>query len=58
MYDKKMLKVKGRVHPKMKTHSLSTHLHVDKKSNEVHSLTKHFWSFTIKQNVTEFTLNN
>ena len=41
----------------MEIHSLST-LHVGKKPDEVHSQTKHFRSFTIKQNIREFYLNN
>ena len=40
---------KGKVHPKMKFQSLSTHSHTEQKSDEISQSAKHFWSFTAKR---------
>ena len=41
--------IEGKVHPTLKTESLSAHSLAERKSVEVSHSTKHFWSFTEKQ---------
>ncbi len=52
-----LLFIKETVHPKMKIHILSTHLHADGRSGEIFWYSKHFWTFTGKRHCSDL-LNN